>query len=127
MIRARTARNLCSWLLPWLIARLLLPAGVMPFAPTGEPGWVLCSAAALSAAPGTQTSDKLASSDPGGEHRAEAPCPFALAGACAPPPPACRLLERAGVAAPPIPLDAGSRPVSRPLRAHLARGPPQYS
>ena len=123
MIRTRTARNLCSWLLPWLIARLLLPAGVMPFAPGGEPGWVLCSAAALSAAPGTQPS-----SDTGGVPQAEAPCLFALAGACAPPPHACRALERGGAAAAPrIPLDAAPRPVSRPARAHLARGPPQFS
>ena len=119
MMRTHSAHALARWLLPWLVARLLVPAGVMPAAPAGEPGWILCSAAAL----GTPRPEAPRGS--GGAHHESAPCPFAVAAAGAPPPatPQLATYAVAGLTLP-IPADAGPSWPPRPARAPRARAPP---
>ncbi|MCC7462327.1 MAG: hypothetical protein IT480_07685 [Gammaproteobacteria bacterium] len=122
MMHPRSTHALACWLLPWLVARLFVPAGIMPAAPAGEPGWILCSAAA----DGTPRPEAPGGS--GGTHRETAPCPFAVAGAGAPPPPPILLLAPGTAGAvPPNPADAGPAWPVRPASAHRARAPPQYS
>ena len=121
-MRRRTPQALLRWLLPWLVARLLVPAGVMPAVPAGEPGWILCSAAAVGT-PGPE-----APHGSGGTHHDTAPCPFAVAAPGAPPPSTFQLAthDLAGVVTP-IPVAAGRTWPPRPARAHRARAPPSYS
>ncbi|MFO1401253.1 MAG: hypothetical protein U1F06_02530 [Steroidobacteraceae bacterium] len=122
MLPRRTAQSVLAWTLPWLVARLLLPAGVMPAVVGGEPGWILCSAAAHGDVP-----RPAAPHDTGSSQHAAAPCPFAAAAACAPPPaPALAAAIEVVVTAP----AAGDPGLSRPrqaVRAHPARGPPFLS
>ncbi|MCC7412723.1 MAG: hypothetical protein IT495_13995 [Gammaproteobacteria bacterium] len=123
MIRRRTARALSWWLLPWLLARLLVPAGVMPAGPGGEPGWVLCSGISLpGAAPGEGAGD-------GGDgQRAGGACPYALAGTSAPPPAAGLVSGYAAVGTSQrFPAESGPAWPAARSHAHRARGPPQYS
>jgi hypothetical protein len=122
-VKRRTAQALLWWLLPWIVARLLVPVGFMPVASSSELGWVLCSAAAQSGGAAGPTAPH---GTDGNQH--DAPCLFAVAGTCAAPP-ATVLAMAPGLATAslPIPADAfPALPAKRP-RSHLARGPPQLS
>ena len=123
MLPRRTARSALAWLLPWLVARLLLPPGVMPAAPAGEPGWILCSAAVALGA-GVH---RDAPPGNGGAHHESAPCPFTLAGACAAPPVVLAAAAPRATASLAIPAAPGQSWPRRPSRAHPARGPPAFS
>jgi hypothetical protein len=123
-VKRRTAQGLLWWLLPWLVARLLVPAGFMPVAATGEVGWVLCSVAATASDADSRVNPSRST---GGLHN-DVLCPFTAAGSLAPPPlpslVAARSLAPAGL---PIPA-AAVRPASAgAARIHCARGPPVLS
>jgi hypothetical protein len=123
-VKRRTAQGLLWWLLPWLVARLLVPAGFMPVTATGEVAWVLCSVAATA-------SDADAPAKPlrsTGDLHKDVLCAFAAAGSLAAPPLpgflAARSFAPAGL---PIPT-AAARPASAgAVQAHWARGPPLLS
>lgn len=123
MLPRRTAQSALAWLLPWLVARLLVPPGVMPATPAGEPGWVLCSAAVALGDSGHRDAPHRS----GGARHEVAPCPFALAGACAPPLQLLATSTPIAAALGAVPAEPGPFPSRRPIRAHPARGPPQYS
>ncbi len=113
------------WLLPLLLWRLLLPAGVMP-ASGHQAGLVMCSGhGALAAESGVKpdTPDSRSGGKP-----AQHTCPFAMVGAFAPLSASymhADIIESATrtVAVP----DAQRIAPSGPQRKHLSRGPPELS
>jgi hypothetical protein len=123
-VKRQTAQGLLWWLLPWLVARLLIPAGFMPVTATGDVGWVLCSVAAAASEADSHANP---SRNSGGLHN-DVLCPFAAVGSLVPPPlpslVAARSLASAGLSIPAVavrPASAGA------VRVHWARGPPVLS
>jgi hypothetical protein len=121
-MRRGSAETLAWWLLPWLVARLLVPAGFMPVSAAGEVGWVLCSAAAAGAdSRGTPLHDTA------GLHK-DGLCPFAAAATLAAPPLPDLAAARWPVPARLLVPEEARRPASTGAASdHWARGPPRLS
>lgn len=122
IVKRRSAEILIWWLMPWLMARLLVPAGFMPVSTAGEISWVLCSTAALGHAP---AQDGPQPEGPDLHHGSL--CPFAAAGALAPPPPSALVAARSFAAAR-LYASGTSNPTATDVAGdHWARGPPLIS
>jgi hypothetical protein len=119
----RTSRRWALWLLPLIVARFLLPPGVMPGHDTAGAALVLCSVHAGLGA--TSTGHDAPSS--GGSH-ADKVCPFAAAASSAPGFAAhtVALELRASILAP-LSSTAQRAPPSGPTRTQFSRAPPSLA
>lgn len=123
-MKPRTAQSLALWLLPWLAARLMIPAGFMPVTGDAHLRWVLCS---VTAPPAERAPPAAPGDGAAGLHKTLL-CPFAAAAASAAPPPAAAVFASAVPSRAFVPPDRPAPPVSSGApRSQQARGPPALS
>lgn len=129
-MNTRQVRAWVWWLLPFLVARALMPVGFMAQAQAGQLNVVLCSAGFAklqSPAESTQTSTSPGKLQHQDNSQANLLCPFAHASgsALAFTPPASvapKLVSIERSAAVPASII-----LTRPFNAHRGRGPPLFS
>jgi len=131
-VNTRRAQAWAWWLLPFLVARALLPMGFMAQAQNGQLNLVLCSAGFAKLNPTTriESNTRAASQDElahQGSSQAEGVCPFALSSGAAlahvvPFLVAHYSASIEDAASPRLPILS-----VRLANAHRVRGPPQFS